>query len=84
LLKTEVTIACELISGNGSFPKDTDKGLKLLNIAAELGSSGACMTIAKFHDKGEFGYKQSIESRDKFPIFSELTMKFLGITQFLY
>ena len=58
--------ACELIWGEGSFPISTEKGLELLNEAARKKSSGACMTIAKFHNDGSFSYEQSIEERDKF------------------
>ena len=58
--------ASELIWGNGSFPKSTDEGLRLLNQAASNGSSGACMTIARFYNKGEFGYDKDLSKRDKY------------------
>ena len=65
--------ACELIWGIGSFPKATEKGIKLLNDAARLGSAEACMTIARFHDEGSFGYKKCNELRDNF---RKLAMKY--------
>lgn len=58
--------ACELIWGTGSFPKSTAEGLDLLKKAALGGSAGACMTIAQFHDQGEFGFEKSVELRDRF------------------
>ncbi len=58
--------ACELIWGNGTFPKDTLKGITYLKKSAEMGSANACMTIAAFHDKGEFGFEASTEIRDKY------------------
>ena len=58
--------ACELIWGKGSFQKSTGQGLRLLNDAAEAGSADACMTIAKFHNEGEFGYEKNIDARDKY------------------
>lgn len=56
--------ACELIWGKGSFAKETGRGLKLLQKAADNGSAEACITLAKFYDAGEFGYEQNIEMRD--------------------
>lgn len=58
--------ACELIWGAGSFPKSTGEGLNLLKKSALGGSAGACMTIAQFHDQGEFGFERSVQLRDKF------------------
>ena len=58
--------ACELIWGQGSFPKSTDEGLRLLHEAAMSGSSEACMTIARFHDSGELGFSKDIDQRDKY------------------
>lgn len=58
--------ACELIWGEGSFPKSTAEGLALLKKSALGGSAGACMTIARFHDQGEFGFEKSVQLRDRF------------------
>ena len=57
--------ACERIWGRGSFPIATDQGLKLLDLAIELGSAEACITKADFYDKGEFGLDVDIEKRDE-------------------
>ncbi len=58
--------ACELIWGKGSFPISIEEGLKLLQNAAEKGSANACITIASFYNKGEFGYQVNLEQRDKY------------------
>lgn len=58
--------ACELIWGNGTFPKSTAEGVELLVKASEIGSANACMTLAQFYDKGEFGFEKSIEKRDEY------------------
>jgi len=56
--------ASELIWGNGSFPISTDEGLKLLYKASELGSGGACMTIARFFNDGKFDHQIDLVQRD--------------------
>lgn len=58
--------ACELIWGKGSFQISTEEGLRYLNEASRKGSANACMTLARFHSDGEFGYDKSIELRDKY------------------
>ena len=58
--------SCELIWGKGSFPKDTEQGLKLLHKSAGLGSAEACITIAGFHDKGDFDHEINIHKRDSY------------------
>lgn len=58
--------ACELIWGQGSFPKSTEEGLKLLKNASETGSAQACITLATFYNDGEFGYPVDLEQRDKY------------------
>lgn len=58
--------ACELIWGEGSFPSSVEEGLKLLQNSAEAGSANACITIAGFYNKGEFGYQVDIEQRDRY------------------
>ncbi len=58
--------ACELIWGNGSFPKSTEEGLNLLYKASELGSANACITIASFFNEGKFGYPIDLGARDRY------------------
>lgn len=58
--------ACELIWGKGSFLISTEEGLKYLDRASRDGSAEACITLARFHNSGEFGYEKSIELRDQF------------------
>ncbi|WP_163835412.1 tetratricopeptide repeat protein [Spartinivicinus ruber] len=58
--------ACELIWGNGSFPKSFNEGIQLLMEASERGSANACMTIAGFYDEGQFRFEKNIEKRDKY------------------
>lgn len=58
--------ACELLWGRGAFEVDESKGLQLLTAAASAGSANACMTIAGFHDRGEWGFERSTELRDKY------------------
>lgn len=58
--------SCELIWGKGSFPQSTTQGVKLLHQAANLGSAEACITIAGFHDKGEFGHELNTEKRNSY------------------
>ena len=65
--------ACELIWGNGTFPKSIGKGVRLLFEAAENGSANACMTIADFYNEGKLGFDHNIEQRDKYRI---LTMSY--------
>jgi TPR repeat protein len=52
--------------GRGAFEVDESKGLQLLTAAASRGSANACMTIAGFHDRGEWGFERSTELRDKY------------------
>lgn len=65
--------ACELIWGNGSFPKSTQEGLRLLEQSASDGSSAACMTIARFYNDGLFGYRKDFYNRDRY---RELALKY--------
>lgn len=58
--------ACEQIWGSEAVPKDTAKGLALLEDASAMGSSEACITIASFHHDGSFGYEKSIAKRDEY------------------
>ncbi|MDF3195364.1 hypothetical protein [Pseudomonas sp. 1928-m] len=58
--------ACELIWGNGSFQKSTEAGLNILHNAALAGSADACMTIARFHNDGEFGFEKNYLLREKY------------------
>jgi TPR repeat protein len=58
--------ACELIWGNGPFPKSIESGLKLIHCAAEAGSANACMTIAGFLSEGELGFEKNTELRDRY------------------
>jgi len=58
--------ACDLLWGSGGFEVDEAKAIELLNAAASAGSANACMTIAGFHDRGEWGYERSTELRDRY------------------
>jgi TPR repeat protein len=58
--------ACELIWGSESFQNSTEAGLKLLHDAALAGSADANMTIARFHNEGEFGFEKSAVLREKY------------------
>lgn len=58
--------ACELIWGSEAFQKSTEAGLKLLHDAALTGSADAYMTIARFHNEGEFGFEKSTVLREKY------------------
>lgn len=46
----------DLLYGLGCFQKDEKRGVQLICEAAEAGFQGALETLAKFHEKGQFGF----------------------------
>ena len=56
----------ELIWRAGSFDKSTEEGVELLLKVVEIGSANACVTLADFYHKGEFGFEKSPETRDAY------------------
>jgi len=66
--------ACELIWGNGTFPKSTGEGVELLVKASEIGSANVCMTLAQCYDKGEFDFLKKHRKKKRIP--GALAMKY--------
>jgi TPR repeat protein len=54
----------ELLYGHGCYEKNEKEGIKLILEAAHAGFQGALETLARFHEKGEFGFAVDLEAAE--------------------